>query len=347
MPINKSKKAGTPISVVIPTYNRAHMVTRAIDSALKAISTGDEVIVCDDGSTDGTDKILKKYGRTIRFIRAENQGAGAARNLGIRTAKHDWIAFLDSDDEWISDHLDLHRAFLESSDVLFSFSNFDVFYDEMHWREPGRMRLVSWTKDPRSWDEILGQGVPYSRFAKLPVGRNDFKVHTGELYPEMLRTPYVPAWTSLVRRDAVGMNLWFPEDLPTFEDVDYYIRLSRLGNAAYLDCATAINHGHSGYRLTGADELTVETTWIKVLERNWGSDPEFLKQNRLVYEAMLNERKIRRIRQLVIKGYTNDARQELEGIVAPPLSVRILSVFPGFLSRFVCKIYLSARRVFS
>jgi glycosyltransferase involved in cell wall biosynthesis len=89
------------VSVIIPTYNRAEYVTQAIDSVLAQTYTDYEIIVVDDGSTDNTKEILLPYMDRIRYIYQENAGASAARNRGIKAAKRDWVAFLDSDDEWL------------------------------------------------------------------------------------------------------------------------------------------------------------------------------------------------------------------------------------------------------
>ena len=94
------------ISVVIPTYNRKHTLPRAIASVLNQTLQPTEIIMVDDGSTDGTaDWIQETYPR-INPIRQSNKGVSAARNIGIKSAKCDWIALLDSDDEWLPDKLE-------------------------------------------------------------------------------------------------------------------------------------------------------------------------------------------------------------------------------------------------
>lgn len=91
------------ISVVIPTYNRRTQVLRAIDSVLAQTVPVDEVIVVDDGSNDGTSGVLRsRYGSRVKVLSQENGGAPAARNHGIREAQGEWVAFLDSDDIWVS-----------------------------------------------------------------------------------------------------------------------------------------------------------------------------------------------------------------------------------------------------
>lgn len=94
-----------PVSVIIPTYNRARFVVKAIESVLRQSVTGLELIVVDDGSTDDTRAVLKEYSHRIRYIHQKNAGVSAARNLGIREARGKWVAFLDSDDEWTKDYL--------------------------------------------------------------------------------------------------------------------------------------------------------------------------------------------------------------------------------------------------
>jgi glycosyltransferase involved in cell wall biosynthesis len=93
------------VSVVVPTYNRAHCLGEAIDSVLGQSFQDFELIVVDDGSTDGTESLLEGYGDRIKALRQKNSGVSAARNAGIKAARGPWIAFLDSDDTWEPDKL--------------------------------------------------------------------------------------------------------------------------------------------------------------------------------------------------------------------------------------------------
>jgi glycosyltransferase involved in cell wall biosynthesis len=93
------------ISVVIPTYNRATLIGRAIESALGQTRRPYEVIVVDDGSTDDTRQKVAAFGDAVRYVYQENAGASVSRNMGVREAASDWIAFLDSDDIWLEHHL--------------------------------------------------------------------------------------------------------------------------------------------------------------------------------------------------------------------------------------------------
>ena len=93
-------------SAVVPTYNRADLVARAIDSVLRQSFPPVEIIVVDDGSTDETESAVRQFGDAVRFIRQGNRGGASARNRGVQEARSAWVAFLDSDDVWTDSHLE-------------------------------------------------------------------------------------------------------------------------------------------------------------------------------------------------------------------------------------------------
>jgi len=105
------------VSVIISTYNRAHLIGRAIQSVLNQTYQDFEVIVVDDGSTDNTEEIVKSFNDPrIRYIRHEkNKGAAAARNTGIKAARGKYIAFQDSDDEWLPEKLEKQMKVFENA----------------------------------------------------------------------------------------------------------------------------------------------------------------------------------------------------------------------------------------
>ncbi len=100
------QRHGRRITAVIPTYNRASTLERALDSVLDQSHRADEVIVADDGSTDATSAILEGYADRVKILTLTNSGAAVARNIGVAHAGGDWIAFLDSDDFWLPGHLE-------------------------------------------------------------------------------------------------------------------------------------------------------------------------------------------------------------------------------------------------
>lgn len=110
------KATDTRFSVVIPTYNREKLIARAVDSVLNQTFAPTEVIVVDDGSSDGTAQVLDAYSGQVRYIRQENAGSAVARDNGIRSAKYPWVALLDSDDFWRPEHLQrMHEAIVATS----------------------------------------------------------------------------------------------------------------------------------------------------------------------------------------------------------------------------------------
>lgn len=101
------------VSVIIPTYNSAHYVTAAIESVLGQTFRDVEIIVVDDGSTDDTREMLRRYDAPVRYIHQQNGGVAAARNHGVRESRGRYVAFLDADDTWLSHKLERQLAALE------------------------------------------------------------------------------------------------------------------------------------------------------------------------------------------------------------------------------------------
>jgi glycosyltransferase involved in cell wall biosynthesis len=128
-------------SVVIPTFNRSRLVQRAIESVLGQTVQAKQIIVVDDGSTDDTAEVCRKYAGSIEYVRQPNSGVSAARNHGIRLARHPWTAFLDSDDYWTPTHLERIAAAIDgtSGQARFYFND---------------MRIPGGTKEDTLWTKI-------------------------------------------------------------------------------------------------------------------------------------------------------------------------------------------------
>ncbi len=267
------------VSAVIPTYERAHLLPRAIESALAALGPEDELIVVDDGSADDTAAVVAPFADRVRFLAEPHAGAGPTRNAGIAAGRGDLIALLDSDDEWFTDKVELQRRYLEANpDVLYAFSDFGVR------REDGsetRRYLRNWLGRPQSIPDYLGGTVmPYSASAPLPPGRADFGVSTGSFYLPEMQGNVIATFTLMARRG----SLLFPSDQATGEDWHAYGRLAGLGTGAYLDTETAWQHGHAGERLTGLPGHAMGAAWLSALDRVWGSDPEFVAAHAAEYK---------------------------------------------------------------
>ena len=105
------------ISVIIPTYNRSYCLERAIESVLSQSYKNFDLWIVDDGSTDETQELLKKYcdHPQVHLLKTENRGVSAARNYAAKLSDGQWLSFLDSDDEWLKDKLQKQVDFLEAN----------------------------------------------------------------------------------------------------------------------------------------------------------------------------------------------------------------------------------------
>lgn len=189
-----------PVSVVIPTYNRAHTISRAVESVLNQTHSPAEIIVVDDGSTDNTEAILASY-EGLTVIKQSNQGVSAARNSGITHAQSEWIAFLDSDDEW--------------------------FPEKLH----SQLNLISHHPDTRvcHCDEIWirnGKRInPAMRHAKSG----------GWIYPECLPLCAISPSAVLINRDVFKQIGMFDPKLPACEDYDMWLRICSQWPVSFID----------------------------------------------------------------------------------------------------------------
>jgi len=200
---------GIGVSIIIPTYNRARFVTKAIDSVLAQTYTDYELIVVDDGSTDGTKEALQPYMNRIRYIYQENSGVSAARNRGIIEAKGKWIAFLDSDDEWLPDNLSCHIEQLEkNSNICLHITNATI------------IRLLPKQKKT-SYFEHCG-------FNK--VGPSDGIIHRPQNLEFQIKYGLGRVQTAMVQKEIMSRIGLFDPALTICEDQDVMLKLALCGS---------------------------------------------------------------------------------------------------------------------
>ena len=181
-----------PVSIIIPTYNRAGLLAKAINSVLFQTYRHFELIVVDDGSEDNTAEAVAAYGSDLVYIRQKNQGPAAARNTGIKAARYDLIAFLDSDDWFDRKKLADQLAFME--------------------RHPEY--LISHTQE-----------VWYRRGKLLNQKKKHTKSH-GFIFAQSLKLCAVSMSTVIARRQLFEHVGFFDEELPCCEDYDFWLRVS-------------------------------------------------------------------------------------------------------------------------
>jgi glycosyltransferase involved in cell wall biosynthesis len=181
------------VSVIIPTYNRLHMVKEAIDSVLAQEFEDLELIVVDDGSTDRTADEVKEYGGRVKLLAySENRGVSAARNRGILKAKGKYIAFLDSDDLWVKNKLKIQTDFLDGN------PQYPLCYTDEIWIRRGKR------VNPR---------IKHSKYS-------------GWIFEKCLPLCLISPSSAMMRKIVFRKVGLFDEALPVCEDYDLWLRIT-------------------------------------------------------------------------------------------------------------------------
>ena len=284
----------------------------------------DEVIVVDDGSSDGTEQVLAPYRDRIRYVRTENGGAGAARNRGIREATRDLVAFLDSDDEWMPGKLELARRWLAARpDVLFVFSEFAVTDRE---GRPRRRYLIHWHHDHAQLGRDPRARRAYSSAHGLPEGIPDFRVHVGSLYEREFARHYVLTSSLVARRVEAGDALHFGEDVPDARGPRVLRPALGRGQAAFFDCETAWQHGHAGERLSRARQPAPRGGEHHGARARLGRRTRRSSRDTTSSTGACSTSCDRsRVGDLIVLGRLREAREELARMQRPPLVYRVLA----------------------
>jgi glycosyltransferase involved in cell wall biosynthesis len=181
------------ISVIIPVYNRQAFIGEAIQSVLNQTYTDYEIIVVDDGSTDETATVVRRFDdQRVHYIHQDNRGVAAARNHGLRLARGDFIAFLDSDDLFLREKLEIQLDYLRQNPQI---------------------------------------GLAYTAYTVLDVQNHRKATRQAELqgrvYARLLRSCPIATPTVMIPRQVMERTGPFDESLHLGEDVDLYIRIAR------------------------------------------------------------------------------------------------------------------------
>jgi len=235
------------VSAIIPTYNRAHLLPKTLESVFAQTRPVNEVIVVDDGSTDNTAEVIKSYGSSVRYIRQANAGAGAARNHGMRAARFDYLAFLDSDDLWVPEKNELQMAFLnEHPEVDFVFGDMANFSDESDDAKPE-------IKDPQL----------HKYFVENACNLED-------LFSCLLIENMIPTPSVMFRRSCVERVGFMDEHLKIAEDLEYWLRVSLCCRCGFLDGVLVKRCRHQGNLINNWAECHQHHAWV--LERTMQSN---------------------------------------------------------------------------
>ncbi len=242
------------ITVIIPTYNRYKFLKRALESVFTQTYKVKEVIVIDDGSNDNTSQIQQDFSN-IKYFYQANKGVSSARNLGIKKSSYEWIAFLDSDDEWHEDKLNIQ--------VNFHKNNKDI--------------LISYT------DELW---IRNNEIVKIP---KKFVKHGGEIFKECLSHCIIAPSATLIHKsllDEVGL---FDESLEVCEDYDLWLRIAVKNEIGLVDEKLITKYaGHDdqlSFQHWGMDRFRVMA--LEKLLLNYDKNTEIIDMLKKKYSVLL------------------------------------------------------------
>jgi glycosyltransferase involved in cell wall biosynthesis len=232
------------VSVVIPTYNRAHCINAAIRSVLEQTHPDVEALVIDDGSQDNTAEVVRAAFGTderVRYVQQPNGGVSSARNHGFQLARGEFVALLDSDDSWLPWKLEAQLA------VMNRFPNLVMTWTDMEATDPtGKMvaprylRRMYHAYEHFQKRPLFHQSMPLT---EVIPGRarevGDNRLFWGDIYSEMLMGNVVHTSTTLIRREYLERIGGFDESFRRAgEDYDFHVRTCREGPVALLDVPT-------------------------------------------------------------------------------------------------------------
>ncbi len=197
------------VSVIISTYNRKNIIGRAVDSVLGQTRSADEIILVDDGSSDNTDQLIKEKYPDIKYIWQENRGIGHARNTGISQARGIWIAFLDSDDEWLPSKL------INQLKALQHQPDYKICHTNEIWVRNGK-RVNPMKKHEKSGGLLFKNCLPLCIISPSSV---------------------------IIHRSVFEDHGLFDESLPVCEDYDLWLRFCAFLPILYLEKPQIIKYG--------------------------------------------------------------------------------------------------------
>ena len=198
-----------PVSIIVPTYNRAAVLQRALRSIENQSHEAGDIFVIDDGSTDDTEALVETDFPRVKYIYQQNLGVSAARNAGILNSKGHWLAFLDSDDEWLPDKLGKQLALIAKD------SSIRVCHTGEIWVRNGT-RVNPMKKHAKSGGWIFDRCL-----ALCAISPSSVIVHRSVF-------------------EKIGL---FDETLPACEDYDLWLRITSLYPVSFIDEPLIIKYG--------------------------------------------------------------------------------------------------------
>ncbi|MCF6250977.1 MAG: glycosyltransferase family 2 protein [Methylococcaceae bacterium] len=272
------------VSIIIPTFNRSKLLKRALESIYKQSYSEYEIIVIDDGSTDKTAEMISALFADVNYIYQSNSGVSAARNKGLEQAKGEWLAFLDSDDEWLPQKLE------KQLDELKSMAEYKICHTEELWMRNG-IRVNQMKKHKKAGGWIFPQCLPLCAMSPSSILINQSVF------------------------DDIGD---FDAQLPACEDYDLWLRITAKYPVLYIEEPQIIKYGGHEDQLSkkywGMDRFRIQALQ-KIISANY-----LTEDYRLLAIAML-QKKCSIFQQGAFKRGKADEAQHYQQIAEQFLSV--------------------------
>ena len=253
------------VSVVIPTYNRAAIISDCIRSVLAQTYPKLEVLVIDDGSSDDTRRVVEAFGAPVHYHYQPNAGVCAARNHGLSIARGEYVALLDSDDAWLPWKIEAQVRLLERSPEVGM-----VWTDMRAVDERGRTlheRFLRRFYGAYQWvaiERVLGAaGTLADAWPEAPAGTREAPFYKGDLFSHMIMGNLVHTSTVLMRRERLRQTGGFDETLRiSGEDYEFHLRTCAQGPVALLDVPSM------EYRIGAEDQLSAPKNSVLMARNN-------------------------------------------------------------------------------
>ena len=288
---------GGLVSVIIPSYNRAHFIERSVGSALGQTHRDVEVIVIDDGSKDGTRALVEKLWASeprVRYQHQENKGISGARNAGLALATGDYVALLDSDDAWVPWKLEAQLACMRAHPEV------GMTWTDMQAIGPdGSVTSEAFLREMYSayrWFPTAGKlfrsqaplAEAWARTNDVAPGR---RFYWGDIGAQMLMGNLVHTSTVVLTRARAQAVKTFREDLRHCgEDYEYHLRTCREGPVGYLDVAALkYQRGLPDQATAPGNAIHMAVNFLRVIEPILKSERDSLALPRRMQDAVLAE----------------------------------------------------------
>lgn len=248
------------VSVIIPTYNTGPYILETIQSVFAQTFDDYELIVVDDGSTDGTAELLAPFEGRLHYHRQRNQGPSTARNAGLALASGELISFLDADDIWFADNLAAKVAAMDRHpEVGAVFSDFEIFDSTGTRHHRGTNALYP---QFRHFGRTMSDIFAVREELELP-GCGRCPVYSGYAFDSLFQGNFILPSATVVRMQCARQIDGFPPHLRTQEDYEYWLRFAQRFPLAYIDHPLMRYRRHPG-QLT--DHRHIEKLYTAVLE---------------------------------------------------------------------------------